>query len=188
MTAFNNIRLDFKTAVDVPQWAFRFYIKHILLIAGISAVPSIERFLILYFEPGWSDFWLIALEVLVESLRIVLLWLIVRLAIGKAEQLKGIDRKERWIRVKAFLKHRWLNIVFQLLLMMVATLLFDVFLEQVIGTFVPETARNRYLALLLAIKNPTVIAWFMVWLVGIPRQLFLYSVEASRTGKYIPMD
>ncbi|GGC23003.1 hypothetical protein GCM10011386_13600 [Parapedobacter defluvii] len=182
---YQNIQLDFKAAVDVPRWAFRFYLHHFLWIAGLSVIPSIERFIVLFFSPDWSNTTVILLEVLVESLRFLVLWFIIKLSILRDERLRKISGQEQWVRIKSFVKHRWLSLVFQLIFMIIATLVFDVFLEKVVGSQISEQVRDQYLGVLLAIKNPTVIAWFLIWLVGIPRQMMLYPPAASSNHQYV---
>jgi hypothetical protein len=56
-------------------------------------------------------------------------------------------------------------------LLAVAVLVFDVVAEQVVGGLLPESARQTYLAVLLFVKNPTVIAFTFVWWVGLIRQV-----------------
>ncbi|XVV02943.1 hypothetical protein ACQPW3_37235 [Actinosynnema sp. CA-248983] len=43
-------------------------------------------------------------------------------------------------------------------------------LESVVGGLLPADARQGYLAVLLFVKNPTVIALTFIWWVGLVRQ------------------
>ncbi|NGF58318.1 hypothetical protein G5B00_17600, partial [Parapedobacter sp. SGR-10] len=174
-----------KAAIEVPHWAFHFYLKHFKIIAGLSLIPAVERFILLFFEPDLSTTTLILLEIFTEGTRLLLLWLIIKFAISQDRKLREVKKKERWRRVKSFVKYRWVNLIFQIILMFIATLIFDFFLEQVIGNLIPDYFQNKYIAILLAIKNPTVIAWFFVWLIGIPKQMMRFSSEESKKGIYV---
>ncbi|SFA81051.1 hypothetical protein SAMN05216266_101574 [Amycolatopsis marina] len=50
-----------------------------------------------------------------------------------------------------------------------------------VGGLLPESARQGYLAALLFVKNPTIIAFTFVWMVGVLRQLLL-SGARDRAG------
>lgn len=177
---FHTLYVNAKTAVAVPGWAFRFYVSHFLWIAGLSAIPSVHRFVLLFFTPDWPPTIAAVLEIGVGAVRLLLLWLIIRASIIRDPQLRDIGKDGRKRRIKYFMKHRWLSLVFQLILIGAATLIFDVFLEGVVGSWVPDNFETKYLGILLAIKNPTIIAWVLIWMVGIPRQMMLCSLEETR--------
>jgi hypothetical protein len=64
-------------------------------------------------------------------------------------------------------------------LLMLAALIFDVGLESV-RHLLPPQASQTYLAVLLFIKNPTIIAVTFVWLVGVVRQACTPQPAAAR--------
>jgi hypothetical protein len=70
----------------------------------------------------------------------------------------------------AFAARHWPSLVWQGVFLSVAFLVFDLGAEQGIGGLLPEAARQAYLAVLLFVKNPTVIAFTIVWWIGLIRQ------------------
>jgi hypothetical protein len=151
------LRTEWQLAVAVPRWAWRFYRRHWAIIVGLSLIPSIQRLIVV----GWGEHIpssaAVASEVLVVVVRLALLVTIWRLAaVGKP----------RW----AFVTTHWRGLVLQGGLLLLATLIFKFGLDSV-GGLLPEPARQPYLAGLLFIKNPTIIAFTVVWVVGVVRQL-----------------
>lgn len=177
MTPTISITRNFKLAVAVPLWALRFYIRHFLWVVGISLIPSLHRFLMVYFQPDWPGFWLMSLEILVMVCRLLLLVLIFRITIHGDPVIRSLSNQERKSRIHAFFRYRWLSLVFQFLLLLVATMLFDIIPERVLSSFLPPSIQHLYLAILLGIKNPTIIAWVIIWMVGIPRQMLLVDIS-----------
>jgi len=76
-----------------------------------------------------------------------------------------------WANGRRFLADHWLSLVMQGGLIMAAAMVFDTGLEQVVGGLFPESAQQTYLAVLLFVKNPTIIAFTFVWTVGVVRQV-----------------
>jgi hypothetical protein len=162
-----------RTALEVPRWALGFYLRHFAVVAGISLVPSAQRFvaqLTVLPEPVG-----IALEVLTMGARLLLVGVIVWLAFAKDTTISGLNSAERWMRCKAFHRTQWPSLVIQLGLIGVAVLVFDVLPDQFIAPLVPEDSRRIYWAVLLGVKNPTIIAFTLVWIVGIFRQAMSYE-------------
>jgi hypothetical protein len=50
---------------------------------------------------------------------------------------------------------------------------FDIIPERIVAPMVATDAEPLYWAALLAVRNPTVIAFMMIWLVGTVRQMLL---------------
>lgn len=59
---------------------------------------------------------------------------------------------------------------------MAAATVFNAGLEE-LAVLLPKDAQQTYLAILLFLKNPTIIAFAFVWLVGLVRQLVLGSAR-----------
>jgi hypothetical protein len=55
--------------------------------------------------------------------------------------------------------------------------IFSLLPDIVIAPRIPDDAQAVYLAVLLAIKNPTIIAFTMIWQVGVIRQILLQSPD-----------
>ncbi|GAB3486837.1 hypothetical protein [Amycolatopsis cihanbeyliensis] len=104
---------------------------------------------------------------LVLEVRILLLVVIWRLA------MRGVPQRDQppWSTASAFATAHWPSLVIQGFLLSLAFLTFDLLAEQVVAGLLPESARQGYLAALLMVKNPTVIAFTFVWMVGMLRQL-----------------
>lgn len=183
----DNLLTEWKIATDVPRWALRYYLRNATWIVGLSLIPAVTRFVQLYVRPEWPDSFPLLLEVVVTVIRIALLWLIIQGAIIRDPHLSRVNVTEKRERFRAFWRHRWPSLVIQLVLMSSATLLFDIIPEQVIGPHVPPSHHQLYFALLLTVKNPTVIAWFMVWMVGVIRQGMYYPRTASHIGQRISL-
>lgn len=58
--------------------------------------------------------------------------------------------------------------------------MFDIIPEQVVTLWIPDAAETTYTATLLAVKNPTVIAFTFVWMVGIARQMVVLGGDDGR--------
>ena len=162
-----------KTALEVPRWALGFYLRHFAVVAGISLVPAAQRFvaqLTVLPEPAG-----IALELLTMGTRLLLVGVIVWLALAKETTIGRLTSGERWMRCKAFHRTQWPSVVIQLGLIGVAVLVFDILPDRFIAPLVPEDSQRIYWAVLLGVKNPTIIAFTLVWIVGIFRQAMSYE-------------
>jgi hypothetical protein len=158
------LRRQIGTAVEVPRWSWAFYRRHFLLVAGISLLPAAQRIAwVLWNErlPGALN---VGLEALTLAVRLLLVVLIARIAFA------GSGRGGVW----RFLRERWLSLVFQVLFLGGLAAVFDFVPERIVAARVPPDLQRAYWAALLGLKNPTVIAFTMVWMVGAARQASLY--------------
>ncbi|MBB5955204.1 hypothetical protein FHS29_001774 [Saccharothrix tamanrassetensis] len=151
---------EWKLALEVPRWAWRFYLRHLPVIVGLSLIPSVQRLVTVNW--GIPDGLALASEVVVMAARVALVAVIAWLAL-RGERLS-------WRNFTGFASAHWPSLVFQGVLLSVAFLLFDVVLETVVGGLLPAASRQTYLAVLLFVKNPTVIAFTFVWWVGLVRR------------------
>ncbi|MEU7528626.1 hypothetical protein AB0A74_23040 [Saccharothrix sp. NPDC042600] len=149
-----------RLAWEVPVWVWRFYLRHLPLVVGLSLVGSVQRLVVVN---GWLPAGLAtASEVLVAVSRVVLVVAVAWLGLRGA--------RLGWGRFSRFASAHWPSLVGQGVLLSVAFLLFDVVLETVVGGLLAPEARQGYLAVLLFLKNPTVIALTFIWWVGLVRQ------------------
>ncbi|MDU0288655.1 hypothetical protein [Saccharothrix longispora] len=150
---------ELSLALDVLRWAAGFYLRHWRWVAGLSLVASVQRLAVVggWLPPGPA----LASEVLVAGVRIALVVLVWRVA------LRG--ERPDWPGARAFARRHWPSLGWHLVLMSAAALVFDVGLEAA-GALLPEAWRQTYLAVLLFAKNPTVIAFTVLWWVGVVRQ------------------
>jgi hypothetical protein len=171
------LRANAGTAVQVPRWALAFYLRHWPVVAGICLVPATQRFVFALWGshlPAGAD---TLLEVLAELARLLLLAVVVRLAILADDRLRPLRAGDAWPRVRAFTRRHWPSLLVQCLLLLAAVVAFDIIPERVVIRWVPEAAQPLYWAVLLAIKNLTIIAYTMIWLVGALRQMLLTTPE-----------
>ncbi|GGP69716.1 hypothetical protein [Saccharothrix coeruleofusca] len=163
---------ELRLAWDVPAWAWRFYLGHFPLIAGLSLIASTQRLVVVNW--GLPRGWSLASEVLVMAARAVLVVAVWRLATR--------DERLSWAAAGAFASQHWRSLVAQALLLCAAFLVFDLGAERGVGALLPEAARQPYLAVLLFVKNPTVIAFTLVWWIGLIRQVSRVPGHAGAVG------
>ncbi|MFI9012178.1 hypothetical protein ACIGNX_33545 [Actinosynnema sp. NPDC053489] len=154
---------ELRLAWEVPRWAARFYRRHWVVVVGLSLVASVQRLVVVNWGghvPGGVAF---ASELVVVAARVLLVVVVWRAA-TRGERLT-------WAAARSFAARHRSSLVWQAALLAVAFLVFDVGAERVVGGLLPEAARRTYLAVLLFVKNPTVIAFTLVWWVGLVRQV-----------------
>jgi hypothetical protein len=153
---------EWQLALSVPRWAWGFYRRHLLLVVGLSLIPSVQRLIVVNWTEEIPHAIAFASEAVVMAVRLLLLVAIWRLATPPGSP--------SWQHLRTFVAEHWLSLVFQGGLIMLAALVFDTGLEGV-GALLPESAQQTYLAVVLFVKNPTIIAFTFVWMVGVVRQL-----------------
>ncbi|UVS80346.1 hypothetical protein [Actinokineospora sp. UTMC 2448] len=163
--------MEWWLAAAVPRWAVRFYLRHWKPIVGLSLVGSVQRLAMV----GWGDAVpsgvAAASEVVVVVARVLLVVVVWRLA------MRGIT--VAWPRIQEFVTAHWRSLVYQGLGLSVAFLVFDLGAEQGVSALLPEAWRQGYLAALLFVKNPTVIAFTVVWWIGMVRQACVTATPAA---------
>jgi hypothetical protein len=162
------MRHEWRLALSVPRWAWRFYREHLALVVGLSLVGSVQRLIVVNWTDEIPPAIALGSEAVVMAARLLLLVAIWRLATPQG--------RPSWSHLRTFLRDHWASLVIQAGLLMAAAAVFDVGLEGLAGVL-PESARQTYLAVLLFVKNPTVIACTFVWLVGTVRQMVLGSAR-----------
>lgn len=162
-----------RLGLQAPRWALACYIRHFALVAGISLIPAAERFAVALWGAAFSAPAHIALEVLAEGARVVLVVLVVRLAIVLDADVRRWNHLGAGRRIKAFLNRRWPSLLVQAALLLGLTAVFNVIPEQIVPLWLPDSAEDVYWAVLLAVKNLTVIAFTMIWVVAAVRQALI---------------
>ncbi|MFE1468687.1 hypothetical protein [Nocardiopsis dassonvillei] len=166
-------RAHLRLALEPPRWALAFYVRHLPLVVGLSLVPAVERFGVALWGDALATPSRVALEVLAQGARVVLIVLVIRIAILKDERVRAGRRLGDGRRVQAFLDHRWPGLLWQGVLLLALFAVFSVVPEQVVPLWIPASEQDLYWALLLAVKNVTVIAVTLVWMVGAVRQMLI---------------
>lgn len=164
---------------DAATWAGRFYLRHFILVAGLSLIPSVQRFVVITGDPPPAV--AVTSEVLVTVVRVLLVVLVIRLMLAELAAA-GIDGREARARLRLGLDTRRLAFWTQWLLLGIAFVIFDVIPESLIATL-PDAPRETATAWLVACKNPTVIAFTMLWMVGIARTLIVRPDPVAPSGE-----
>jgi hypothetical protein len=162
------------------RWAIGFYARHWPLVLGLSMMPAVQRFLVIRYGDQLPGGAALASEVIVMGVRVLLAWLVLRLMLAESG-LGDVGWRERWQRFTAGIDSRPVAFWLQFVLLAVAFVLLDVLPELAVAKLVPASAQNLVSALLVSIKNPTVIALTMLWMVGVGRALML--VPAAIRGQ-----
>jgi hypothetical protein len=157
------LRGEIRIAFEVPAWAWRFYLRHLLPVVGLSLVASVQRLVVVNWEEHIPGALAVASEILVMGARLLLLVVIWRLA------MRGTPW--HWDNLSTFARLHWPSLVIQGALLSVAFIVFDLVAENVVASLLPADSRSTYLAVLLFVKNPTVIAFTFIWWVGLARQM-----------------
>lgn len=156
---------ELERALEVPRWAWRCYTGHLGLVLGLSSVASVQRLVVVNWTHKIPHGLALASEVVVLGARIALVVLVWRIAVR--------GRTPRWSAGRAFARRHWRSLLWQAAFLGAAFAVFEVLAEHVVSALLPEAARQTYLAVLLFVKNPTVIALTLLWCVGLVRQVFL---------------
>jgi hypothetical protein len=168
-------------AAEVLREAWRQYRDHLVPILGLSLVGSVQRAFVQYAGaglPGWAG---VALEVLVEGCRVLLVVLLVRWVLVADRRLRGLRIGAGFRRVVRFARRHPRALALQLVGFAAAFLVLDTIPDLAIAPLVPASAQPTYWAVLLAVKNPTVIAFTLVWEVALLHQALLRGAEAPTT-------
>ncbi|WP_310972497.1 MULTISPECIES: hypothetical protein [unclassified Amycolatopsis] len=155
---------ELKLALEVPRWTWRCYTEHPGLILGLSSVASIQRLIVVNWTARIPHGVALASEVVVLAARVALVVAIWRIAVR--------GRTLRLSAGRTFARNHWRSLLWQGAFLGAAFLVFEVLAEDVLAKLLPESARQTYLAVLLFLKNPTVIALTFVWWIGVVRQVF----------------
>ena len=170
-----DLRSSTRAAIEVPLWAVAFYRRHLRLVGGLSAVAAVERFVVVLWGALLPSAVMPVLEFVVLGARVLLFVVSFRLAISDDERLGKLGGDEGWQRMMAFTRARWSDLVCHLLFITGAFITFDVIPERVVTRWIPDDLEATYFAILLAVKNFTVIPFTIIWLVGVLRQMLLDS-------------
>jgi hypothetical protein len=164
-------------AAEVLREAWRQYRDHLVPIVGLSLIGSVERAFVQFAGaglPGWAA---VALEVVVEGGRVLLVVLLVRWVLVADRRLRGVRLGAGARRVARYARRHWRALVLQLVGFAGAFLVLDTIPDLAIAPLVPTTAQPVYRAVLLAVKNPTVIAFTLVWELALLHQALVRGAD-----------
>lgn len=166
------------SALETPCWALGFQRRHLLPVTVLGLVAGTERF----FSTLLDDLPRLPLEALTLGSRIVLVGYLAQWAIRK-------DPAVAWGRDDSPTRRHpttWRTfapyLAGQVVLLLLALVIFDRVPEQLLAPAEGESSRQLYFACLLAVKNLTVIPFTLIWMTGIARrQLLLGEPELTNT-------
>ncbi|MER6793298.1 hypothetical protein [Amycolatopsis mediterranei] len=169
---------ELKLALEVPRWAWQCYIEHLGLVLGLSSVASIQRLVVVNWTAQIPHGVALASEVVVLAARVTLVVAIWRIAMrGQALRLSA---------GRAFARNHWRSLLWQGAFPGAAYLAFQILAEDALAKLLPESARQTFLAILLFLKNPTIIALTFLWWIGVLRQAFRPNVPRPAAGVQQP--
>lgn len=175
-------------AAEVLREAWRCYRRHFGAIVGLSLVGSVERAFVQFAGDGLPGGAAVGLEVVVWGSRLLLAVLLVRWLLVGDERLRGVGVPAGLRRVGRYLRRHWPAAVLQLGGLAVAVAVLDLIPDLLVAPLVPPHAQATYWAVLLAVKNPTVIAFTFVWELALVHQALVRGgsdrvpVSAAWTG------
>ncbi|MCO1658393.1 hypothetical protein [Pseudonocardia humida] len=171
-----------RLAREVLDEAWRRYRGHLLPIVGLSLVGSAQRALVQFVGDDLPPWGAPALEGVTWGCRALLVVLLWRWIIGSDARLRGVGLPEGVRRVGRYAHRHRRALVLQLVGFLVAVLVLDAVPDLVIAPLVPAEAGPLYRAVLLAVKNPTVIAFTMVWGLALLHQALVRGTRGEASG------
>ncbi len=169
---------SWQLTVDAARWALRCYAGHWPLVLGLSLVPSLQRFVSIRYGEHLPAAVGVAGELLTAAARVALVWLVLRIIVSEAG-LAGLGIGRRWQLLGQGVDARMRDFLLQFVVLGVAFVLLDVIPEGAVRLWVPQERQALVNAIMLAVKNPTVIAMTMLWMIGVGRVLMTVPQPAS---------
>ncbi len=159
-----------RLAAEVLRDAWRCYRRHLVPIVGLSLVGAVERPVLQYYGdvlPGWA---VLLLEGVVWGSRVLLLVLVFRWSIASDHRLREVGIGEAARRVGRYVRRYPRALLLQLGGLVAAVAVLDLLPDLLIAPQVPPAYQALYWSVLLAVKNPTVIAFAVVWQLALLKQ------------------
>lgn len=155
-------------SLEALLWALSFYGRHLVLVLGLSLVPALQRFGTVSGLIPMGPFAGRAGEVLTAAAR---LGLIVAALVLMLRELNPpmTSLREGWRGFEAGLEGRVGVFLLQFVLLALAFAVFDLVPTWAVASLVAAESRALATAIVLAVKNLTVIALTFLWLIGLAR-------------------
>lgn len=152
-------------------WSLRFYLRHFWIVVGLSTVPTLQRFVVVRFGRELPDWLNVTTEVLTAGIRLLLIFVIIRLTAREDAVLRSLGGRGVWERFSGFVHGERAAFLVQFLVLGAAFTVFDILPNAMIAAWVPDARAQDVQSVLVAAKNPTVIALTMVWMVAVVREI-----------------
>ncbi|HZG89605.1 MAG TPA: hypothetical protein VEZ42_05270 [Pseudonocardia sp.] len=159
-----------RLAAEVLGDAWRCYRRHLVPIVGLSLVGAVERPVLQYYGdvlPGWA---VLVLESAVWGSRVLLLVLLFRWSIATDDRLRGVGIGAGVRRVRRYARRYPRPLLAQLAGLVAVVAVLDLLPDLLIAPRVAPAYQALYWSVLLAVKNPTVIAFAVVWELALLKQ------------------
>ncbi|MDH2429997.1 hypothetical protein [Sphaerisporangium sp. TRM90804] len=142
-------------------------------------LPTVQRFIAVRWSHDLPTSVNVTAEAATGVSRVLLLYVVFKLAMRDDPRLASLGRQDRWERVSAFIERRGGDFALQFAVLGLAFVAFDTLPGLAVEHLLAEDAREAATATLVSVKNPTVIAFTIIWMVGVARQMML-SAEPRR--------
>ncbi|SIM84798.1 hypothetical protein [Micromonospora cremea] len=154
------------------RWATHFYARHFWLVFGLSMIPTAQRFIAVRYGDDLPAVAQVGGEILTGLARLLLVGVVLHLAF-REPGLSNLTLRERWLRLAAGIDARVRDFWFQFLVLAAAFVVLDVLPTTAIALWVPDERQNLMNSVLVSAKNPTVIAFTILWMIGVGRTLMV---------------
>ena len=157
----------------LPLWALRFYRRHFAWVAGLSLVASAQRVVSVMWGDQLPPLLNLSLEGVTQGVRLLLVILIARAAWAEWAPASAGRPRRSFRQQAASLRRHFPMLLAQFGLLFLVALIFKGIPDHLIAPLIPTANQKLHVALLLAAKNPTIIAFTNIWLVGMARLVLL---------------
>lgn len=171
---------------DAATWGVRLYLRHLFLVLGLAVIPTIQRFVLVYWGSQLPTAVNIATEIVTWAARLGLVAVVVRLGIAAEPRLRGVDWDARLTRVAEYIRSHPVSYLVQLCVLAAAFGVFGELLPLTVDAVVADDLKRQSDAVLIAVKNPLVITFTFIWLVGTFRLMMLAGVPAEPADARTP--
>lgn len=169
----NDFTAGLRLGRDAAIGGLRFYLRRLPVVLGLAIIPTIQRFVLVYWGHELSNVSIIASEVVTWAARIALVSLSAWWIIGREPRLRPLGWDPRLTRMARYLGSRPLAGLALLSVLVVAVLVFDKLPQLLLDGLVAADERSWADAVLIAVKNPIVITGNFIWLLGCARLMML---------------
>lgn len=152
-------------ALEAPRWAVQFYYRRLPLVLILMLIPATERFLGQLTER--TAIVGVLAEVLTAAARVLLLVVAVHLGIRRDSRVGPLSRSVVNDRLNRFFRTNAKPLILQAVALSVLFLVLNVIPERLVPAL--TDVGPMYWAVMLAVKNLTVIPLTLLWWVGLAR-------------------
>ncbi|MBM6403562.1 hypothetical protein JQN72_04800 [Phycicoccus sp. CSK15P-2] len=162
-----------RLALEPLHWSAAFYRRHWPLVAGLSVLVSAERA-----ADQLTGLPQPAAEIATTLVRLALVAYVVVHGVSRDPTWRAASQRPRPSALGLYRRHPGL-VPWHLALLATGLVVFDVVPDLLVRTMVAPGDQALAWAVLLAVKNPTVIAFSLLWTVALVRQPLLWSASAA---------